>query len=70
MRMEVLAFAALVGEDEEVAPIFDVLLEVFDFGGGEVVLGGCDDKEVGLFYFIEVDDVLIESDLDVSFCTL
>jgi hypothetical protein len=32
-----------------------------------VVFWSCDDEEVGLFYFIEVDDILIEPDLNVSF---
>lgn len=35
-----------------------------------MVLGGCNDEEVGLFYFIEIDGVLIESDLNVSFLYL
>lgn len=52
-----------MGEDEKVAAVVDILFEVFDLGGGEEVFGGGEDEEVCFFDFIEVDGVLVESDL-------
>lgn len=50
-------------KDEEVASIFDILFEVFDFSGGEVVLGSGHNKEIGFFDLFEVNSFFIKSDL-------
>lgn len=62
-RGRVLAISAFVREDEEVASIFDILFEVFDFSGGEVVLGSGHNEEIGFFDLFEVNSFFVESDL-------
>lgn len=42
--MGVLAIAAFVGKDEEVASIFDKFLEIFDLSGREGILRRSDDE--------------------------
>jgi hypothetical protein len=66
----VLALAAFMGEDEEIATVLDVAFEVVQFGGGEGVTGGGDHKEMRFFNPIEVHLFLIEADLDVQGSTL
>ena len=44
-----------MGEDQEVAAVFDILLEVVDFGRSEVILRGSHHEEVCLLDFFELD---------------
>lgn len=57
-------------KNEKIAPILYKFFKVFDLGRSELIFGGCDYEEVGLFDFVEVDDIFIESDLNVSLFTL
>ena len=57
------AVASLVRENKQVAPIFDILLEILDFGGGEGIFGRGEDEELCFFDFIEIDGVLVKSNL-------
>lgn len=52
-----------MGEDEKVASILDILFKVFDFGGGEVVLGSGHNEEISFFDLFVVDSFFVESDL-------
>ena len=70
VRVGVPALSSFMGEDEEVTSVFNIFFEIFYFGGSEVLSGCGEDEEVGLFDFIEVDGIFVESDLGVAYFTL
>lgn len=70
MGRGVLPFAALVGKDKEVTTVFHELLEVLEFVGREGLLGRSNHEEVSPLDLLEVDHILVESDLHGGESTL
>lgn len=61
----VLLVSALVADNHQVSSTFHILDEVSNFLGAEILLGGRDNEQVGFLDFLELDGILVESDLEL-----
>ena len=63
---KVLSIASLVREDHQIASVFNIPLQILDLSGSEGIFGSSEDEKVSFFDLLEIDSVLVESNLSLN----